>query len=636
MHQLSRVVTSLTVLAIATAGASSATTLPSTAFSKPAFVALPEAEQNQYHVNLGLYFENAQAEKADRTKLLAEIVAFPRTAPPDVGPFEDWFHHAELLSKRLARHDAYLQLRAALDINDRAAADADDRIGVAEDALASVLDGALRGLGQDKLARFQKQAPSLARYAFAFQRATRTLPHQLQPEQERTLDDIADPALSDWWKLYQDIQRSTHFAQIRASDGRGLDVRKDAKALRLDPDRTVREAAWRGLLDGYASHLDGYADILLGIVRMHTRIAHLRHFPDAPSQVYFRQFLSRREVDETLAAVQARAAVYQHYQKVREDHIRMTDGIADPESWDMALPDSGFAVPRFTLDQTRANALAALAPLGKEYVAQFRALIDPANHRMDVAVDEGHRESGGFSVGGPGLTSALFVQTYRGYLDDNRVLIHEGSHAVHKQLMSDAGISPFYQSGPSWMFEAFAILNEFLLYDHLYRTSSSPAAKAYYLNALVNDMTFQIFGSAEEGTLEQAIYDGVATGRISKAADLDALTLATLDKFERPRPSEPERAHLWATKRLMYQDSLYLVNYLYAGLIATRMYDMALRSPAAFRKRYLELLKGGFHVPPQKLLAMFFGHPVNWPELVKSDAQIVDARVDELGRLYGQ
>ena len=600
------------------------------------FVAMPAAGRSLYRADLRRYFPGAAAEEADRARLLADVAAFPRTAPADPAEFEGWVHRAEALVGRLERHDAYLQVRAAQDIDDHAAAEAANRVDDASDGLMSAFDSALRSLGQGKLARLQAQRPSLARYRFEFEKAERSVPHQLPPAQSRILDDVADPALSGWWKLYQDMLRGTPFAQVHTSDGRTLDSRKDARALMLDPDRSVREAGWRGSLTGYAQHLDGYADILFGIVKMRDRIARLRHYADAPSEAYAHQFLSRKEVDDTLAAVQAKTAVYKHYQQVRDAHIRAAYGIADPQAWDAALPDPGFTAPRFTLDQTHANAVAALSPLGPDYVAQFRALLDFRNHRMDVAAEEGRRADDGFSAAAPGTESVLFVQTYRGYVDDARRIVHEGGHAVHRQLMNEAGTSPFYQNGPSWMFEAFAILNEFLLYDHLYRSSPDPAAKAYYLDALLKDMNFQIFGSAEEGMLEQSMYDGVAAGRIGKTADLDALTLATLEKFESVPANETEHAHVWASKRLLYEDPLYLVNYLYAGLIATRMYGMALNDPADFRKRYRALLAGGFHAPPQQLLAEFFGHPVNWPQLVDADVGTIDARVGELEKLYRQ
>jgi oligoendopeptidase F len=106
-------------------------------------------------------------------------------------------------------------------------------------------------------------------------------------------------------------------------------------------------------------------------------------------------------------------------------------------------------------------------------VEHFRQLLDPATGRMDIAAEQGKRINGGFSIGAPGVASGLFVENYgRGLIGDSRVIIHEGGHAIHKQLMSEGGVSPFYTQGPNWMFDGFAILNEFLFYDRLYRSST--------------------------------------------------------------------------------------------------------------------------------------------------------------------
>ena len=90
------------------------------------------------------------------------------------------------------------------------------------------------------------------------------------------------------------------------------------------------------------------------------------------------------------------------------------------------------------------------------------------------------------------VASGLFVENYgRGLLGNSRVIIHEGGHAIHRQLMTESDVSPFYTQGPNWMFEGFAILNEFLLYDHLYQISTDPRARVYYLEALIDDMSVQ-------------------------------------------------------------------------------------------------------------------------------------------------
>jgi len=55
------------------------------------------------------------------------------------------------------------------------------------------------------------------------------------------------------------------------------------------------------------------------------------------------------------------------------------------------------------------------------------------------------------------------------------------------------------------------------------------------------------------------------------------------------------------TKQLMFEDPLYLVNYLYAGLFATKAYAMIREDAPGFRQRYLAYLKGGFDAPPDVL-----------------------------------
>ena len=117
------------------------------------------------------------------------------------------------------------------------------------------------------------------------------------------------------------------------------------------------------------------------------------------------------------------------------------------------------------------------------------------------------------------------------------------------------------------------------------------------------------------------------------AADLDALSLSVWNKYE-VLPPEPQFAHIWITKSLMYEDPLYLVNYLYAGLLATKMFDMVQHDPAGFQKRYLDLLRNGHYAPPEQLLKQFFGHEFSQRELVDDSMNILQQRIQSLAVLY--
>jgi len=58
----------------------------------------------------------------------------------------------------------------------------------------------------------------------------------------------------------------------------------------------------------------------------------------------------------------------------------------------------------------------------------------------------------------------------------------------------------------------------------------------------------------------------------------------------------------WIAMRLMYEDPLYLVNYMYAGLLSLQYYAMYKKDPARFMPKYIALMKNGFDAPPAELL----------------------------------
>jgi oligoendopeptidase F len=594
----------------------------------------PVALAQSYSIDQTRYFATPGIEQAELKQRIEEASSFPAAAPQTAAQLLDYLQRAETLLAQLQRHEAYLNLRASRDLDDRADADAGGQAGNAIHQLRGTVAKALRTLGDAAFVQDAAMLPALKPYSYLLALAAREVSHQLPNDQQAIVDQLADPAQANLWTLYQQTLRSTPFPKVSTAAGE-LDVRKDLVVLSENPDRAIRQMAWEERWDGLASRQDIYAGILLGVVRLNDRVARLQNFPDAPTMVYFSRNLDRKKVTDALAAIEAHADLLKSYQRLRAQHIAAITGIADVRSWDLTLPAPGFTSPRMTLDQTRATALSALAPLGPDYVAHFRELLDPANRRMDVAAETGKRTNGGFSVRAPGVPAGLFVESYQqGFLGESRVIIHEGGHAIHGQMMNEGGVSPFYTSGPNWMSEAIATLNEFLLYDHLYQKSVDPKAQAFYLEALIYDITFQLFGSAQEATLEQSIYDGVIAGHIKNAADLDALTLSIWSKYEIWPALEPQLAHTWITKGLMVQDPLYLVNYLYSGLLATKMFDMLKTDPANFQKHYAALLRQGFHAPPEELLRSLFGRDLSQQQLVDDGMNILQKRVSSLAEVY--
>ena len=85
-------------------------------------------------------------------------------------------------------------------------------------------------------------------------------------------------------------------------------------------------------------------------------------------------------------------------------------------------------------------------------------------------------------------------------------------------------------------------------------------------------------------------------------------------------------------KALVFEDPLYLVNYLYASVIAVALYDKSQTDPQ-FSSKYEALLRRGFDTEPQTILASL-GIRLDDPALIKPAARLLTDKTDELQRLY--
>jgi oligoendopeptidase F len=291
--------------------------------------------------------------------------------------------------------------------------------------------------------------------------------------------------------------------------------------------------------------------------------------------------------------------------------------------------------PRFTITQASQIIKDALAPLGREYGDELAALLNPQNGRMDI-VPGAHRKRGGFSKGFIGTDSVFFTGGFTGSYNDLRILAHESTHAVHRQLMSRAQVRAAYAEGPHYLFEAFAIFNEFLLPDYLYEHESDPSLKTFYLEQFLEGKGTVMFAAAPEVELEHAVYDGVEKQTISTADDLDALTKKIYSRYSIWPDKHDELKMQWMNVGLMYEDPFYDVNYVYGALLALKFYDLYSRDRAKFVPRYIALMQHGFDETPEVQLKRFLDIDLRDPKLVASAVQVVQSKIKLLETLYAK
>ncbi|KAG0951522.1 hypothetical protein G6F31_013663 [Rhizopus arrhizus] len=370
------------------------------------------------------YFADAAAEQRARDALEKQLEALQHAA--GIAPAQR-FQQAEAMQAQCLRHHAYLHLQAARNARDHRPAQALDQVMGLCSRIARTARAALREAPMD--------AAWAAPYAFLRARALKEAAAPADAAMDEAVDALADPALDSFARLRGQILRSAEYPQIER-DGRHWDTGHDKQALARHPDRALREAGWKGYWQGLQSRREPMASVLLGLVQVNDAAARLQGDGSAPARGYQRMGLDTSAVDATLLAIEHHAGDRRGYQNMLLRHAARS-GIDAPQLWDTTVPDAGYTPPVLALPQLRDTAADAMQHLGPAYVGELRALLDPANRRMDLATERGDRSLAAFPVSAPGVPAMLFVGVRSGELESDVEIAHE---AAQWQPMADRGV----------------------------------------------------------------------------------------------------------------------------------------------------------------------------------------------------
>ena len=575
------------------------------------------SEDPSYRVDMTRYFPDATTEASQRAALPARVDALASSsAPPGADELLALLRTGDALRREIRRHELYVHLLAARDVEDRAAASADEGLQALLDKLDASTHRTIARLGCPAVGKLLAGNPALRPYRLVVDSAC--VAPKPDPAADRADALLARPALDSLSASYAQLRRAALQPPVPAS--------APASA------RPGSAGSW----EPYLSHEASFAALFVPSAILQDGQARLRGFSNAADAAYAGASLSTEQVHGALAAVrQSRSWERLATVVASAAAARLHIPAEQLDAWDMDAVDT-WHPPVIPFPDALARMLQAEQAMGLEYAHQFERLLDPAARRVDWCRAP-RCDDAGFSVGAAGMESALFYGAFDGSTNSLRALAHEAAHAVHRQFMSEGQTIAAYNDGPKFMFESFAIFNEMLILDHLQRSAPSTAARASYLRALLDDAVFQVFGSARETALEEALHDDVAAGRSRSASDLDARTLEVFSGYTPRHFLPPETRVYWARNKLYFIDPFYDVNYLFAGLLALEYLRRFEADPGSFREHYVALLKNGFDDTPAALLRRFLRIDLDdTAGLVRGATQWIDVRTDSLASIYAR
>ncbi|HTT03039.1 MAG TPA: M3 family oligoendopeptidase [Steroidobacteraceae bacterium] len=455
-------------------------------------------------------------------------------------------------------------------------------------------------LGADKVRADIGANHELARrFDFFLNDTLRAAPHTLGTEAENVLasagevlrqPDTVRGLLADGDLPYPTVELSGG-VKIR------LDTSGYSRARQL-PNRADRKQAFNAFWGMWKNYQGTLGGLLAAQVMGNEFQAQTRKFSSALESAQFSYNMPASVYRTLVAEAHAGLPTLHRYLRLRQRQL----GISGPlEYYDNYPPI--FALhpePKFTLTESERITLAALQPLGKDYLKLLQRGF--AGRWMDPEPHAGKASSSYMSGAAYDVHPYLLLH-FTGDFESLSTLAHEWGHAVHT-LLADAA-QPFEKSNYSiFIAETASIGNEMLLNDYMVAHAKSKAEKLYYLGQGLESIRTTFFRQVQFAEFELQIHQEFEQGHALSGARMTQMYCDLLRHYygdaEGVMHIDPAYCVEWAFVPHFYYD-FYVYQYATSMAGAAYMTDAILKQGAPARERFIAVLRAGGSDYPYEL-----------------------------------
>ena len=571
--------------------------------------ALPAAEPPRHPADpaavwdLTLLFKDDAAWRAAKEHIAAEIPkikGYQGRLGESAATLREAMDFIYGLRKGFDQMAVYASLKRDVDTRDSAALDLSqeaDLLGTEFSRAASFLNPELLAVGEAKLRAFLDADPGLAPYRFPILEVLRAAPHTLGAEAEGVLSAsglITDTPVSFYGILANaDISWPT----IKLSDG--TEARLDQSGYtkwRAAPNREDRRAVFEAFWKAFRGYERTFGVSLYSQVKTDWFTASVRKYPtslaaalagdDIPEAVY------RTLVSET----NANLGTLHRYFALRGRLL----GITDLHYWDIYPPIVKLD-KSFPLATGKQLVLAAVQPLGSDYVAQIAACL---NGRFTDYYPKPGKTSGAYENGAAYEVHPFVLTNYNDDYESVSTVAHEWGHGLHSVLANHAQPYPTSQYS-IFVAEIASTLNETLLLDHVLKVATSDSEKLYYLGSALENLRATYFRQTMFAEFELAIHEQVEKGNSLSGDQLSKIYGDILRRYHGDSQGVLKIDNLvtieWAYIPHFYRD-YYVYQYATSIAASQAFADRILRNEPGAVDTYLAMLKAGGSDHPYELV----------------------------------
>ena len=286
--------------------------------------------------------------------------------------------------------------------------------------------------------------------------------------------------------------------------------------------------------------------------------------------------------------VDANLSTFHRYLKLRKRIL----GVDTLHYYDLYAPLLSGVELRYTIDESKQNVLASLAPLGPEYIAVTKKAF---NERWIDVYPNGGKRNGAYSNGSAYDVHPYMLLNYNGKYDDMSTLAHELGHTMQSYLSNKAQPYPTADY-PIFVAEVASTFNEALLIDHMLKTIKDDNVRLSLLGNYLEGIKGTVFRQTQFAEFELRIHDLAEKGEALTGDRLNELYREITRKYYGHDKGvcivDDEIKSEWSYIPHFYYN-FYVYQYATAFTASAALSEQVLAGDKAATKRYVDFLSAG-------------------------------------------
>lgn len=597
------------------------------------------------HWDLTSYFPSFDSDERHlfEAEIAADVAALTDSARTlgAVGGAEDGAWEAailrfEAIATRFSHLSSYVCCLASADTSDDAFAQAEGRLASLDAELAKLtveLRRALAAASDAGFAAFTAR-PMLAHAGYFLGRLRTEGQRAMAPALEALAADLAPTGIVGWSRLYDTIagKRGFEMRWPASSEKAGTVERlpfSARRSLTADPDRAVREAAFKGGNAGWAEHADVLAAALNHMAGVRHTLRARRGAPDCLEAALHDAGVTRRTLDAMMEAVRDRIALPRRGLSLKAKAM----GLGAIAWYDLEAPLPLPSASRVTWDGGVERVRGAFQRSYPKLARHFDGML--ASRWIEAAPSPTKRP-GAYCTSSQLTGETRVFMTFGGSLGDVSTLAHEVGHAFHAEVLRDVAF--LGRQYPMTLAETASTFAEAVLADGLLADPAlERGARTMLLGKVASDAAAFLLDIPTRFYFEKKFYDERAKGEVPLARISELMVEAQRDQFGETLAAGDEDPYYWASKLHFFiaEPSFYNFPYTFGYLLSRGLYAAFEAEGPAFLPRYESFLRATGKAMAHEVARQTLGEDLEQPDFWARAIDTLKAPLDELASLVG-